>query len=338
MKNITKITILLLTALFSGAVFTQDFPPLEFRRLSDRALLMIGGRESNNVVALSTERGIVVIDSGESPVMGRAIRSTAERELGRKDFAFLINTHDDWDHVQGNQVFADVPIIGHDQCAARMMILAAALEEAKSRKAPPARPRTEAAVVAKAGKLPPPPPVGPIAIDIKSLSITPPDVTFRDRMRLDLGDLRAQLYYFGRAHSRSDVLILIPEEKLLLVGDLFYKNSLPVFAGRGGFETERWLEVIDEVLKPEHGVEIIISGHGPPLDRAEFTARCEYVRELVSGIAADVSKGLTLEKVQERFDLERRFPELAPLDQKGSRGGSLHRGNVEAFWSFFKKR
>lgn len=40
------------------------------------------------------------------------------------------------------------------------------------------------------------------------------DITFSDRMTLDLGDLTLELTFFGRAHSGNDLLIQIPEEVL----------------------------------------------------------------------------------------------------------------------------
>ena len=66
----------------------------------------------------------------------------------------------------------------------------------------------------------------------EGFKLIPPSKTFNDRMTLDLGDLTLKLYYFGRAHSGSDILIQVPEEELLLTGDLFLDIGwLPLFAG-----------------------------------------------------------------------------------------------------------
>ena len=78
---------------------------------------------------------------------------------------------------------------------------------------------------------------------------------------LDLGDIRIRMYFFGRAHSGSDILIHIPEEKLLLTGDLFLDgNWLPLFAGQPKLDIPRWIEVLHTVLDERDEVKQIIPG------------------------------------------------------------------------------
>ena len=62
----------------------------------------------------ATAKGIVVIDTTGDPVVDRELRRIIARELGRDDFAVLINTHEHDDHTGGNAVYADCEIVGHE--------------------------------------------------------------------------------------------------------------------------------------------------------------------------------------------------------------------------------
>ena len=64
------------------------------------------------------------------------------------------------------------------------------------------------------------------------IDYTPPTIAFADRMTLDMGDVNLQMIYFGKGgHSGSDIIILVPEEKLVVTGDLFLADSLGLAAG-----------------------------------------------------------------------------------------------------------
>ena len=70
----------------------------------------------SNVTALSTSKGIVVVDSHYKPDWGRKIRGIIEEAFHRKDFVYLIYTHAGVDHMGGRPAFPDAELIGHDNC------------------------------------------------------------------------------------------------------------------------------------------------------------------------------------------------------------------------------
>ena len=47
------------------------------------------------------------------------------------------------------------------------------------------------------------------------------DITFDEHMRIHLGDMPIDLYYFGRGHTDGDIFIHLPEDGILLTGDQF---------------------------------------------------------------------------------------------------------------------
>ena len=99
---------------------TEESVPITVQQMSDRVIVLRVGDKApfgdiivNNVVAVNTQRGILLIDTGYYPQSAKTMRNLIQELFGRDDFAYVINTHWHWDHINGNQAFADVPIIGH---------------------------------------------------------------------------------------------------------------------------------------------------------------------------------------------------------------------------------
>jgi glyoxylase-like metal-dependent hydrolase (beta-lactamase superfamily II) len=93
---------------------------VEAERISDRVLIItVEGDE--NVVALNSDKGIVVIDTTVSPIFAALVREKIEEEFNSKDFAYVINTHFHGDHTYGNQVFSEAVFVGHENCPAGML-------------------------------------------------------------------------------------------------------------------------------------------------------------------------------------------------------------------------
>jgi tetratricopeptide (TPR) repeat protein len=54
------------------------------------------------------------------------------------------------------------------------------------------------------------------------------------------------MVFLGRGHSASDIAILVPEEKVLLMGCFFFERGpLPVFGMHPELDVDRWLQVLD---------------------------------------------------------------------------------------------
>ncbi len=55
--------------------------------------------------------------------------------------------------------------------------------------------------------------------DLSLIKVVPTDITVEDRKELDLGDVQIQLFARDSIHSRDAMLVYIPQEKALFVGD-----------------------------------------------------------------------------------------------------------------------
>jgi glyoxylase-like metal-dependent hydrolase (beta-lactamase superfamily II) len=95
-----------------------------------------------------------------------------------------------------------------------------------------------------------------------------PNVVLRDYLRVYLGKLPVDLHYFGRGHTDGDIVIHLPTERLVIMGDLFalwgpYMHL--IHYGAGG-SIRDWSRSLERAL--ELDFDTVIPGHSGVTDRA----------------------------------------------------------------------
>ncbi|MGE5150292.1 MAG: MBL fold metallo-hydrolase, partial [Rhodospirillaceae bacterium] len=74
---------------------------------------------------------------------------------------------------------------------------------------------------------------------------TAPTRTFAGKLDLKVGDKQVQLVEAGPAHTRGDLLVYLPKEKIVFTGDLLFMNGHPViWAG----PIRNWIRACDTIL------------------------------------------------------------------------------------------
>jgi len=291
---VTVITVLMIVP-HARVVRGQTEIAVNCVRISDRVAVFstAAGGEATNVVALRSERGIVVVDTERSPSFTAAIRTAIEEEFSG-GFRFLINTHGHGDHTYGNQIFAEATVLAHENTASEMKEvvdrvagtveqISAMLPRWKSQLDSLEEGSEQAAGLA-----------GTIAYYeqmvtglAEGFTAAYPTMTFADRMSLDLGDLTLELVWYGRGHSDSDIIIYCPEEQLLLTGDLFHTGGMPSYIDSERIpHLPRWREIIGSFLGREEGIAHIVGGHGEYLSLANLEENLTFItdrQELYAG-------------------------------------------------------
>ncbi len=113
--------------------------------------------------------------------------------------------------------------------------------------------------------------------------LTVPDIIIDDKMVLDMGGKRMEILYLGPAHSPGDLMLWMPDESLIITGDMaFHERLLPVFRDT---DTAKWLETWEKfaALKPKY----IIPGHGGPTTLEEVT---KYTKDYLVYMRQQVQK------------------------------------------------
>ncbi len=343
---------LVLILLFPFTLFAWMEPAfdIDISRLSKKIAVASGSKYHTNLIIIQTEKGLVLIDTGISPEYAEDLRYQIKNEFKEDHYLYVINTHHHWDHVQGNQVFKDATIIAHRNCTKRMN---EALEQRKDFKpmnsldedseeeeyspirratpenrdttAPPPPPinQTDAAI-------PPPPPLYILYDD--SFILTPPTLAVDDKMEFHLEDITIQIYYYGKAHTDNDLLVFIPEEKLLAVGDLFFKNSLPKFFEEKNPDIENWINLLHQLLD-NNEIEYVVSGHNELMTQKDLFSLLEYIEKMWIDVRRDTINGISLPDIQGKFALKNKFPHLQTWDIRDNNNISVHQKNVEKIYN-----
>ena len=123
-------------------------------------------------------------------------------------------------------------------------------------------------------------------------TVVMPDEIFKDKKIITMGGLRIELHKLGPAHSPGDILVWLPEKRLVIAGDLaFHQRMLPL---SDHADTRGWIETWSkfEALKAKY----VIPGHGIPTNMAEVTRYTkDYLVYLRTKVAALLDAGGTLQ-------------------------------------------
>jgi glyoxylase-like metal-dependent hydrolase (beta-lactamase superfamily II) len=347
---------LLMAALFvvpsasaeTGAQTAADLG-ITVRRLSPRAAVVHAGPWNNSYLAIATKKGIVVVDSGFSTTIARAVRAAIQAEFKRSDFAYLILSHEHSDHVFGNGAYSDLPIVGSDLMRAAILRMKADPASVSERLAIPkeslARMREEAL---KDPKLAGDPKLAQgerfwnaVQADYASgVEYLPPTVTFDRQLALDLGDVTVRLFSLGHWHSTADTIVSIPEEGIVRLGAVLYGEQLPVLKNPYAKEPftaaimDNWVAALHEVVAQADEKTQFVSCHGWGLmTKAQVAPQVAYLDKLWREVRHAKSAGQTLEQAKAALQRAQTFPDVAGLADADFQMKNIHEHNIEVLWS-----
>ncbi len=189
---------------------------------------------TSNAGFIVTSEGVVVVDALGSPRL--AERLVAEiRKVTDKPISHVILTHYHADHIYGLQVFKalDARILAHQGAREYLNSDTARLRLEASRQelAPWVDARTR---------------------------LVPADEWLDADKELVLGGVRLVLKHVGPSHTPEDLVVYLPQHKLLFAGDLVFRARIP-FVGQA--DSRQWIKSLEALLVFDTGV--IVPGHGP---------------------------------------------------------------------------
>ncbi|NUP00889.1 MAG: MBL fold metallo-hydrolase [Nonomuraea sp.] len=103
-----------------------------------------------------------------------------------------------------------------------------------------------------------------VARRLDGVELTRPDLVYDREHDLDLGGRVVRLTATGRAHSRGDQVIRVPDADVLFTGDLVEAGQFAIFPWFPPHDTDvsgtRWLAVMRRLA--EEGPRVVVPGHG----------------------------------------------------------------------------
>jgi cyclase len=250
---------------------------MEMKQVSDNCFAVLN--EKNRVCdansGLINRAGGVVIDTQSDLPHARQMIEMFSKvwpAMPRR----VINTHEDADHVWGNQLFEGAEIIAHRSVPERMKQVA---EPKESQKMLHGVGRLLTRLVLKT--LHP----GIVAAgqqlledyNFDGIELVLPTTLFDARYELNLDGTEVHLIYVGPCHQVGDTIIHVPKERVVFAGDVLFRRCTPM-GWTGSYD--KWFTCLDLFIQLDP--EVIVPGHGPlcGIEGAmEMKAYLQYVRD-----------------------------------------------------------
>lgn len=197
---------------------------------------------NNNLSFIITGDGVIVINSGASYLLARALHDEIKIQTDQP-VKLVINENGQGHAMLGNNYWIEqgVPVLAHADAAAEFEH-----SSVQSLTALKAYARENADGTDPMG----------------------PTETFTDKRDITMGDFNIQVLHLGPAHSPGDTQVWLPDQGMMIAGDIaFHERMPPIFQGTC---TSCWIETWEGPLT-DLSPTYIIPGHGHPTNFAQVT-------------------------------------------------------------------
>jgi glyoxylase-like metal-dependent hydrolase (beta-lactamase superfamily II) len=223
----------------------------------------LGGAGGNSTIIIG-KTGVIVVDAKQTEAGAKDLLAQIAK-ITPKPVTTAIITHSDGDHVNGLAAFPPgIKIIAHENNKKEQQTALAA----GGRGAPPA-------------------------------DRLPNLVTTKTKEKMTIDGVKLELYHFAPAHTSGDLIVFLPEQKIVSTGDIVVTNRADdnpnVHFEKNG-STDGWLTSVKGMIALN--AETYITGHGDLLAKADLQRKLTATTERRTKIAAMVKEGKTLDQIK----------------------------------------
>ncbi|WP_157254471.1 MBL fold metallo-hydrolase [Nonomuraea typhae] len=211
-----------------------------------------------NIGVIGGTRAVLVVETGLGPANAEAVLAFAA-EFARGRELYLTTTHFHPEHAFGAEVFAG---------RATYLVNQAQADDLAAK--------------------------GPgylgmfrglgdgVARRLEGVSLAQPDVVYADAYDLDLGGRVVHLRATGRAHSKGDQVVTVPDAGMMFTGDLVEAGQFAIFPWFPPHDTDvsgvRWITVMERLAA--QAPRVVVPGHGDVGGPELLAATGDYLRLL----------------------------------------------------------
>ena len=222
----------------------RGFQKTDFPRIVKIAENVYGYEDFHNAGMMTVSMfvvgrdGVMLVDGQGSPAATQRLIDAIAKTTGKPIKWYVVGS-DHGDHTAGNAVLpSGITYIVHPNSQAQL-----------ERDAANAKAANEKAVSEAAAKGAPAP--------TPRVVIVPPTAMSVDKQVVDVGGVEAQVLFLGRAHTGGDLMVYLPQQKILFMSEAYLNRVFP--AMRSAYPSE-WVKTLDRALAMD--VDTYVPGHG----------------------------------------------------------------------------
>jgi len=246
-----------------------------------------------NVGCVLTEKGLVLVDS---PVLPQDTRNLLS-ELGKlspPDIAYLVYTHEHFDHLIGGAHLTN-RIIAHQASIAEIARLKTDLPNEVNQYFPD--------IYREFNQV------------FDNVEIGLPEIVFDEKLELYMGNRTLILFHAG-GHSIGSACIYIPDDKILFAGDNIVAG-MPLVTPNSSFR--EWMVLLRNIQNID--IATIVPGHGPMCDKDTANKTLIYFETVSNRVENLMKAGIGKEEILDEIDLADCL--LAPMSETNEQSITL---------------
>lgn len=252
-------------------------------KLTDRIYYMPNDHSTDRPLLglVCGDRASLVVDAGNSPAHARVFLEEALK-VATSPIRYLALTHWHWDHIFGIGTMSLTSLCSEKTKAVldRMNTYSWEDESLEER----VKSGEEIAFCRDNIRLEMP--------DREGFRTQRADISFSDRLEVDLGGIHCVLVHVGGGHSEDSVLVHVPEEEVLFTGDALYEDY---YSGALSYDMEQLVPLVNRVRKfPSR---FYLGSHENPQTHEEFWTIIDNLVRIGEAVGFEIDK----DRVDEKF-------------------------------------
>jgi len=257
----------------------QDLGP-GFTKVKD-GIYVYAEKDGNSTCSVVlTEEGSVIIDTCQRPPDTRRFMA-AVKKLTDKPVRFVLDTEVHNDHTFGHWVFSPPALVINAEGAGAAM----------QKQFDPKRAETLAAESPE------------MAEAVKGYKMVVPQIEYRNRMTINLGERTFELIYLKNVHSEADTAVWLPKERVLFAASAANVKSI--------INLRPFVRIPDVLasykLMKSLNPEIVVPGHGAVSTTKIFDDYEAFYTLLMKRVGEMAAQGKSLDEIKK----ELKMPEYA---------------------------
>lgn len=307
MKSI--VLVIIVFCLFIGCNNKQELPQsrnFEVIELTDgiyACINKIGGKAISNAGIVDLGNKTIVFDTFLSPMVADEIPEIVKK-LNLSPIKYVVNSHWHNDHIRGNQIFSPEVVIMSTARTAELIKINEPLE-IKAEKAYAPRRLAYYDSLFNTYKGDPDDreylnilmwqAYFSALVETNSLIKTRLPDEFVNQEKVIKGTKReARLITKGKGHSDSDLILYLPEDKIVFTGDLVFVGMHPYMADGFTHEWKSYLNYIESL-----NIEKLVPGHGRVGNEHDLELMKEYIEMIEDKSLEMIEKNISIQQIKQ---------------------------------------